>query len=156
MGVSGSGKTTLGKALAGRLDLSFFDGDAYHPEENIRKMAAGIPLNDQDREGWLQRLNQLALEYLGRGAVIACSALKERYREQLGEGLGKNAVWIYLHGSFSEIEARLKKRQGHYMPASLLRSQFETLEPPAYGIPVPVALTVEEAVQRVFDALDPA
>jgi carbohydrate kinase (thermoresistant glucokinase family) len=154
MGVSGCGKTTLGRALAGHLGLPFFDGDAYHPVENIRKMEAGIPLADEDREGWLARLNQLALDHQDRGAVIACSALKERYRKRLGSGLGTKAIWIYLQGGFGEIQARLEKRQGHYMPASLLQSQFEALEPPPYGIHVPVSLSVKDAVCRVVDALD--
>ena len=82
MGVSGCGKSTLGRALAERLELPFFDGDDFHPPENIEKMSGGLPLDDSDREGWLSRLNELSLQHKSKGAVIACSALKERYRKQ--------------------------------------------------------------------------
>ncbi|WP_424507002.1 gluconokinase, partial [Robiginitalea sp.] len=90
MGVSGCGKSTLGVALAKYLDIPFFDGDDYHPSENIQKMTEGVPLEDSDREPWLTRLNQIAREHQGAGAVIACSALKESYRQLLQKGVEKN------------------------------------------------------------------
>ena len=150
MGVSGSGKTTLGQALAGHLGIPFFDGDDFHPPENIQKMAGGVPLTDADRRGWLVRLNELALCHTSTGAVIACSALKERYREILVTGLQAEIRWIYLHGSHEQIYDRMQKRQGHFMPADLLRSQFEALEPPSYGIHIPVELGPEEAVELIL------
>ena len=107
MGVSGSGKTTLGQALARHLGIPFFDGDDFHPPENIQKMAGGVPLEDADRRGWLVHLNELASRQTGTGAVIACSALKERYREILVTGLQAEICWIYLHGSHEQINNRM-------------------------------------------------
>lgn len=152
MGVSGCGKSTLGRALADRLELPFFDADDFHPPANIQKMSAGLPLEDADREQWLRTLNQQAQKYKGKGAVIACSALKETYRKLLETNLGGTAIWVYLHGSYSEIRARIDNRGSHFMPASLLKSQFEALQPPAYGIHVPISLSVPEAVSRVLQA----
>lgn len=152
MGVSASGKTTLGKALAAKLGLGFFDGDDYHLPENIAKMAAGQPLNDHDRKGWLQGLNALAREHLQTGAVIGCSALKESYREWLSEGLGEAVTWVVLTGSFEQIRQRIENRKGHFMPPALLRSQFDTLEVPAYGIHLPVTLSVAEMLQQIGEA----
>lgn len=150
MGVSGSGKTTLGQKLAGRLGIPFFDGDDFHPPENVRKMARGVPLDDADRQGWLLRLNELALSHRDTGAVIACSALKEAYREILGTGLQGKVQWIYLHGSYQHLYNRMKKRAGHFMPATLLKSQFDALEPPVYGIHIPVSLSPQQALDRIF------
>lgn len=153
MGVSGSGKTTLGQKLAGALGLPFFDGDDYHPPENIQKMSAGIPLGDADRQGWLQRLNQLARSHEDNGAVIACSALKERYRRLLEEGLEKRVHWVYLKGSYEELLERMAGREGHFMPAGLLKSQLETLEEPPYGIHIPVCLPLQAALETALGAL---
>ena len=152
MGVSASGKTTLGKALAAKLGLEFFDGDDYHLPENIAKMAAGQPLTDHDRKGWLQGLNALAREHLQTGAVIGCSALKESYREWLSEGLGEAVTWVVLTGSFEQIRQRIENRKGHFMPPALLRSQFDTLEVPAYGIHLPVTLSVAEMLRQIGEA----
>jgi carbohydrate kinase (thermoresistant glucokinase family) len=131
MGVSGCGKTTIGQALAQKLELPFFDGDDFHTPENVMKMASGTPLTDADRAPWLKRLHGLAAEYLSRGAgaVIACSALKQRYREQLRDGLD-SVQFVYLHGSFDLIWARMAVRADHYMKADMLRSQFDALEAP--------------------------
>lgn len=152
MGVSACGKTTLGRALAGELAVPFFDGDDFHLPESIAKMAAGQPLNDADRRGWLGRLNEVARAHRQTGAVIACSALKERYREWLSEGLEDAMVWVVLTGSFEEISERIENRKGHFMPPALLRSQFETLELPAYGIHLPVSLTVADMLDRIRTA----
>jgi carbohydrate kinase (thermoresistant glucokinase family) len=150
MGVSGCGKTTLGKKLAAYLGIPFFDGDDYHPPENIRKMTRGIPLKDEDRQEWLRRLNDLARSQRHSGAVIACSALKEAYRKVLGEGLQGQVCWVFLQGSYQEIHDRMTKRAGHFMPASLLQNQFDTLEPPRYGIHIPVSLSPEQAMAQIF------
>ena len=148
MGVSGCGKTTLGKALAAHSGLPFFDGDDYHPAGNIEKMSAGIALDDEDRKGWLERLNELLKAHGRTGTVVACSALKQSYRKILDKGLDR-VIWVYLEGSYEEILERLKQREGHYMPPSLLRSQFEALEPPQDAIRVPVGFTVVEALEKI-------
>ena len=131
-GVSGSGKTTIGKLLSERCAIPFFDVDDYHSAANKKKMQEGQALNDNDRSEWLKRLNQLAIEQCAdKGAIIACSALKEQYRKMLADSIVVPVHWIFLQGSFSLIEERMKKRKGHYMPASLLQSQFDILEMPS-------------------------
>jgi carbohydrate kinase (thermoresistant glucokinase family) len=131
MGVSGSGKTTIGKMLSEKTGIPFFDGDDFHPVENIQKMASGQPLDDEDRQGWLLALNNLAKKEKGeRGAIIACSALKGKYREILKKELGANCFIIFLNGTFATIENRLQQRGGHFMPTQLLQSQFDALQPP--------------------------
>ena len=151
MGVSGCGKSTIGKLLAATLKIPFFDGDDFHPEANVQKMASGLPLNDEDRKGWLQKLNEIAIEHKASGAVIACSALKETYRNTLKENLEQQMVFVYLKGTFEEINARLKERQGHYMPIELLKSQFETLEAPADEIQVSINHSPDEIISEILD-----
>lgn len=129
MGVSGSGKTTIGRLLSEALDRPFFDADDYHPTENIEKMNSGTPLTDEDRKPWLDRLNQLCLQHETEGMVLACSALKETYRKHI-EGVSTDISWIYLKGSFDLIMKRIKQREYHYMPHTLLQSQFDILEEP--------------------------
>ncbi len=149
MGVSGSGKTTIGKLLAEKLEISFFDGDSYHPEANVQKMAQGHPLNDEDRKGWLLRLNELAKEHENQGAVIACSALKTKYRKLLRQGIG-SIDFVYLEGSLELISKRLARRKGHFMPPGLLRSQFEALEIPDNAISVSIDATPSEIVTDIL------
>ncbi len=153
MGVSGSGKTTIGKLLAEKLGISFFDGDGYHPEANVQKMAHGHPLNDDDRKGWLERLNELAKEHTDKGAVIACSALKSKYRKLLRQGLDR-IQFVYLEGSFELISKRLAERKGHFMPPELLRSQFEALEIPVHALSVSIAATPQEIVADIMKQLN--
>ena len=131
MGVSGCGKSTVGQALAQRLDCPFYDGDDFHPAENVARMSQGIPLDDADRWPWLNRLADLIEEHLLRGetAVIACSALKEKYRQWLKRGQ-RDVVFVYLKGSFDLIWERMQQREEHYMKAEMLQSQFEALEEP--------------------------
>ena len=116
MGVSGSGKTTIGLALAQKLESPFYDGDDFHPPESVAKMASGVPLNDDDRYPWLAQLHDLIADHLARGktAVIACSALKKKYRDQLREG-NEGVYIIYLKGNLSLIWERMEARQAHYM-----------------------------------------
>lgn len=151
MGVSGSGKTTVGKLLAEKLEFPFFDGDDFHPEANIIKMSAGEPLNDEDRLPWLVRLGQVAQEHGIPGCVIACSALKAKYRTTLTGGLTHEVHWVFLDGDYETIIARMKERKDHFMPAALLRSQMETLEAPVNAIRIPIAGTPEQQVEQIIN-----
>ncbi|MEL6917476.1 MAG: gluconokinase [Bacteroidota bacterium] len=153
MGVSGCGKSTIGTALAEALSIPFFDGDDYHPQANIDKMSAGHPLNDEDRYGWLVRLNELAAENLDKGAVIACSALKKTYRNLLKAGVEDKVKWVYLEGSFEEILKRHQDRKNHFMPTVLLQSQFDALEPPETAITISIQHTPEEIVSLIINQL---
>jgi len=151
MGVSGSGKTSVGVALARHLGWDFFDADDFHAPANIAKMSAGIPLSDADRDPWLILLHHRLEETLKKGGhpILACSALKETYRCQLLDGLRGVRV-IYLKGTYTQIKARMTKRDGHYMKPSLLRSQFEVLEEPIGALVIDVDLPVEEIVSGVL------
>jgi gluconokinase len=151
MGVSGTGKSTIGAALADVLGIPFVEGDDLHPEANVAKMAAGIPLTDDDRAPWLDRI---AAE-LGSPVVVACSALKRRYRDRLREAAPDLAL-VYLHGTAELLAARVEGREGHFMPTALLQSQLDTLEEPAPdedAIPVDVALRPDEIVELVVGRL---
>lgn len=153
MGVSGSGKTVIGKLLSETLDYPFYDGDDFHPEENIKKMASGIPLDDEDRKGWLIRLNQLAIEHKESGAVIACSALKKIYRSLLRAGMGNNLRFVFLDGPFDLIKSRLENRKDHFMPLDLLKSQFDALEPPSKAITVSIKGKPTDIVDEIVKQL---
>lgn len=134
MGVSGSGKSTLGRLLADQLNVPFIEGDDYHPDSNVEKMSAGIPLNDSDRYAWLQTLHDVASTHTEEGAVMACSALKESYRNQLSDTMEDLFIWVLLDGTYEVIQNRMKERKDHFMPPALLRSQFDTLERPDYAL----------------------
>lgn len=149
MGVSGCGKSTIGKMLAKSFAIPFFDGDDYHPEANVQKMANGNPLNDNDRKGWLKSLNSLAKGNQEKGAVIACSALKEIYRLQLEQNIAPQTNFVYLKGTFDEIFERLQQRKEHFMPADLLKSQFDTLEIPEDVITVSIQLNPEDIITEI-------
>ena len=127
MGVSGSGKSTVGAALAQRLGVPFADADAFHPEANIAKMAAGKPLTDDDRYPWLEAVGRWLADHED-GGVMSCSALKRKYRDQLRAHCPQ-VEFLHLRGSPELIGSRLAARSGHFMPAALLRSQFDALEP---------------------------
>lgn len=127
MGVSGSGKSTVGAALAQRLRVPFADADDFHPPANIAKMTAGHPLNDEDRYPWLERIGQWLADHAA-GGVMSCSALKRKYRDQLRKHCPQ-ATFLHLDGTPEVIGRRQASRPGHFMPASLLASQFETLQP---------------------------
>jgi gluconokinase len=152
MGVSGSGKSTVGRLLAERLGADFVDADDLHSAESRAKMAAGIPLTDDDRWPWLQRVGAVLARETGAGrpAVVACSALRAAYRDLLREAAGGPVRFVHLHGSRELLERRLGEREGHFMPSSLLDSQLETLElltAHEAGSVVDVALAVHDAVE---------
>jgi gluconokinase len=151
MGVSGSGKTTLAKALADHLHWSFFDADDFHPPQNIAKMTAGIPLDDSDRMPWLAALHDWLLSTLkaDRHPVLACSALREKYRSQLLDGLG-GIVIIHLAGSYDLIRSRMDGRAGHYMKPEMLKSQFDALEEPRDAFVVDVSMPLDQALATIL------
>lgn len=156
MGVSGSGKTTIGTLLAERMHSTFADADTYHSAANKAKMAAGHALTDDDRQPWLETLNQLLLEWFhqGKGGVLACSALKDAYRKTLTQDLPEGSVsFVLLNGSRELIAQRLAERKNHYMNPGLLDSQFATLEPPANALTVindrPPAQVVDQILQHL-------
>jgi gluconokinase len=155
MGVSGSGKSVVGKALAQNLGWDFFDADDFHPPANVAKMAGGIPLDDSDRAPWLDALRDLISSSLKaeRPAVLACSALKERYRQHLMDG-NDGVRLVYLKGSYDVIWSRMTMRAGHYMKPAMLQSQFSTLEEPADAVTADIALSVEETVKIILAELN--
>lgn len=152
MGVSGSGKTLIGGLLAERFGATFVDADALHPPENRAKMSAGVPLTDDDRRPWLERVRREVVDGTppGSRAVLACSALKRRYREFLSSG-ARDVRFVYLYGPLELIHSRMAARKGHFMPLSLLESQFATLEVPSEeeALRVSVAGTPEEIVAEI-------
>jgi len=151
MGVSGSGKTTVGKALAQKLGWDFFDADDFHPPENIAKMINGIPLSDSDRAPWLASLHQLLDSTLksNRHPILACSALKEKYRARLLDGL-EGVEIIDLKGNYDLIWSRMSAREGHYMRPEMLRSQFAALEEPENGFALDISMSVEEMIEKIM------
>jgi len=151
MGVSGSGKTSVGRCLAEKVNGIFIEGDDLHPETNIRKMSRGVPLNDKDREPWLARiLSVVERQAEAKMPVVACSALKNKYRVYLAS---IPYVLVYLKGDRKQVEARLKKRTGHFMPVSLLASQFESLEEPDEALVIPIGWHTEKIAQFIAEKL---
>ena len=154
MGVSGSGKTTIGELLAQRLGWPYLDADDFHPPANVEKMRSGNPLTDADRWPWLDRMNGMLREraVAGQSVVLGCSALRQVYRDRLGSGLA-DVRWVHLQGSFELIQARLQGRQHRYMPASLLQSQFTTLETPQDALAVDIGGTPDQIAGRIMAGL---
>lgn len=160
MGVSASGKTSVGQSIARRLHLQFLDGDDYHPAANIAKMAAGIPLDDDDRWPWLHALARALVEAAGQkdAAVGACSALKRAYRDYLTAEARQPILFVHLDGTPALVAERAASRTHRYMPPSLLDSQFATLERPDPAtenvLVVPVGDSVEKITRTTLKALD--
>jgi len=154
MGVSGAGKTTVGQELSTRLKWRLFDADDFHPPANIEKMSRGVPLEDADRWPWLDRLNGMVREADARGesVLLACSALKSRYRDRLAAGCAR-VSWVFLKGDFELIESRLKARKGHYMKAGLLQSQFAALEEPSDALVADISGEPAEICSRLMQQL---
>ena len=153
-GVAGSGKTTVGQLLAAQLEYSFLEGDSLHSAANIEKMTRGIPLTDDDRAPWLAAIHACIVESyrLHQGVVVACSALKERYRKALAEGVA--ITWVYLKGSEELIRARLQRRPHHFFKVQMLASQLADLEEPTDAIVIDITLTPEAAVRQIVSALN--
>ena len=158
MGVSGCGKTSVGERLADALNCRFIEGDSLHPPANIEKMSAGIPLGDDDRWPWLDIIGGLIGDSVARGerVIVSCSALKKIYRDRLRTAAGGRLASVFLEGSRAVFEKRMQARAGHFMPASLLDSQFATLEPPTGErdvVTVDVDLTIDEIVGKALTGL---
>ena len=154
MGVSGCGKSTVGEQLAQQLKLPFYDGDDFHSAANVDKMAHGHPLTDDDRRDWLETLAAKLGEWeQAGGAVLACSALKEKYRVTLQSQSQQPLHWIFLDGPKELLLERMDKRKGHYMHANMLDSQLATLERPAYALRLSIEHTPEELVAEIVAAL---
>jgi gluconokinase len=150
MGVAGSGKTTIGTMLASAMQCSFLEGDSLHSKENIEKMSLGVPLTDSDRAQWLAAIRARILDFYksGQSLVIACSALKQEYRDVLAQGIP--VTWVYLKGSPELIRTRMEHRASHFMKADMLASQFETLEEPSNAIVVDVSQPAIAVVQEIL------
>ena len=154
MGVSGSGKTSVGRSLAEKLGWDFYDADDFHPPANVAKMASGTPLDDSDRAPWLAALHDRISSSLkaDQPGVLACSALKERYRRQLLDG-NQGVQVVYLKGSYELIWSRMEKRTDHYMKPHMLKSQFDALEEPANAFTIDIAMSLDEIVQEIISSL---
>ncbi len=158
MGVSGSGKSSIGEKIAAGLGLPFVEGDALHPASNVEKMSKGIPLTDEDRMPWLDRIGETMNASLakGEGIIVSCSALKRIYRDRLRAAAGDNLYFVYLEGSKELLTDRMAHRKGHFMPTSLLESQLQTLEVPTGEkgvVTVDIDDTIEDIAAKALQAL---
>lgn len=154
MGVSGCGKSSVGAALSGRLGIPYFDGDDLHPAANVEKMRSGIPLTDADRWPWLDRVARTLRDEAP--VIVGCSALRRAYRDRIRAGAGGTVRFVHLSGSREVIAARMSARKGHYMPTSLLDSQFATLEPPGAdeAVTVDIDQPLDSVVAAILSGLD--
>jgi gluconokinase len=154
MGVSGCGKTTIGIELSKTIGCSFWDGDDFHPEANIKKMSSGIPLTEADRTSWLHTLRRKVQRYLddGENLVLACSALSRKSRNIL-RGNNEDVRFVYLRGSKELIRQRLKERRGHFMRSDMLDSQFDVLQEPDAAIVACITLSPQEIVAHISNEL---
>jgi gluconokinase len=158
MGVSATGKTVVGTRLAAELDLEFIEGDDLHPQANIDKMAAGTPLTDEDRRPWLQAIADKVAERdaAGCSTLVTCSALRRSYRDVLRTAVATDTFFVHLHAPFEVLEERMGQRTKHFMPTSLLQSQFDTLEPlqpDEDGVQVDVSPPIEDVVAAAVKAI---
>lgn len=159
MGVTATGKTSVGERMAEELGIEFVEGDSFHPPANIEKMSQGVPLDDDDRRPWLEALADVIArsEAAGETVLVTCSALKRGYRDTLRQGVGERRVlFVHLHADFEVLLARMGQRTKHFMPASLLQSQFDTLEPlgdDELGIRIDVEPPLEDVVSSALTAL---
>ncbi|MBN9139184.1 gluconokinase [Phyllobacterium sp.] len=150
MGVSGSGKSSVGEGIAAALSLPFIEGDGLHPESNVKKMSAGIPLTDEDRWPWLDKIGA-ELAKAEKGVVVSCSALKKMYRDRLRREAGGTLAFVFLDGSLAVLRDHMGKRTGHFMPLSMLDSQLATLESPM-GEPLVFTQDVAHPIMQIVEA----
>jgi carbohydrate kinase (thermoresistant glucokinase family) len=151
MGVSGCGKSTVGALLGKELTLPFYDADDFHPTENINKMADGIALNDDDRAPWLKLLADKIVNWEAKGgAVLACSALKQSYRNVLSSTTENAVTFVYLEGTKAVLHERLTSRESHFMPDTLLDSQLNTLEPPTDAVTVSIDNSIDNIISKIL------
>ncbi|MEK1890057.1 MAG: gluconokinase [Phyllobacterium sp.] len=149
MGVSGSGKSSVGAGIAAAMGVPFLEGDSLHPARNVTKMAAGTPLNDDDRWPWLDQIGA-TLAKAEAGIVVSCSALKKVYRDRLREQAGAPLAFVFLDGSEAVLREHMAKRTGHFMPVSMLDSQLATLESPV-GEPLVLRQDVSETIDVIVE-----
>ena len=150
MGVSGCGKTTIGTLLSIETGIKFIDADFYHSKKNKTKMKKGIPLDDLDRSFWLNKINSELINYSKKSLILACSALKEEYRVELIKGIKQKVHWFFLNGDFKLINKRLENRKNHFMSNKLLKSQFDILEIPNYGIEINISKNRDDIIKKIL------
>jgi carbohydrate kinase (thermoresistant glucokinase family) len=154
IGVSGSGKSTIGKMLAEKTGSPFFDGDDFHPIENIEKMRSGQALNDGDRQGWLEAINTFANEKSQDSSIIvACSALKKKYRQILRKGIEQSSFFVFLKGDQGTIQTRMERREKHFMPIGLLQTQFSDLETPDSALIIDITNSPKTIIEEIVSSL---
>lgn len=155
MGVSGSGKSTIGQQLSAATGYAYYDADDFHSSENKAKMKAGIPLTDEDRWPWLKSIHDFVVSKSAlQPVILVCSALKASYREVLAKSIERYCKWIFLKGDFDLVLKRLNDRQGHYMPPSLLQSQYDALEVPGNVITIDIAQSPQVIVKEILAVFD--
>jgi len=147
MGVSGSGKSTVGEKLAEALNLPFLEGDSLHPKSNVDKMASGIPLQDEDRWPWLDKIGE-RMAVAEQGLIVSCSSLKKSYRYRLRAAVGGQLAFVFLDGSFEVLHEHMGHRTGHFMPVTMLESQLATLESPV-GEPLVFRADVVDPIEKI-------
>jgi gluconokinase len=147
MGVSGSGKSTVGEKLAEALNLPFLEGDSLHPKSNVDKMASGIPLQDEDRWPWLDKIGE-RMAVAEQGLIVSCSSLKKSYRDCLRAAVGGQLAFVFLDGSFEVLHEHMGHRTGHFMPVTMLESQLATLESPV-GEPLVFRADVVDPIEKI-------
>lgn len=147
MGVSGSGKSTVGEKLAEALNLPFLEGDSLHPKSNVDKMASGIPLQDEDRWPWLDKIGE-RMAAAEQGLIVSCSSLKKSYRDRLRAAVGGQLAFVFLDGSFEVLHEHMGHRTGHFMPVTMLESQLATLESPV-GEPLVFRADVVDPIEKI-------
>ncbi len=147
MGVSGSGKSTVGEKLAEALNLPYLEGDSLHPKSNVDKMASGIPLQDEDRWPWLDKIGE-RMAVAEQGLIVSCSSLKKSYRDRLRAAVGGQLAFVFLDGSFEVLHEHMGHRTGHFMPVTMLESQLATLESPV-GEPLVFRADVVDPIEKI-------
>ena len=153
MGVSGSGKTTIGRLLSKRLDFPFVDGDDFHPDVNVQKMAKGTPLTDQDRVAWIRQLAGAINSTPDKNKILACSALNKFIRALMTKEIKESSYFVFLKGSYALIKERMDNREEHYMKSVMLASQFEALEEPDRALVIGIENSPDQICDIIHDAI---